>query len=132
MICSLVPGQLSGFFLHAGRKGKGNNMICIFFQTGVLDGCFSVFVHPEVIPISRVGTVHVAEMWHGPTGSFKDLPVSIISRLADYILRKQGQKATFLVGTAGNTGSATIHGVLESKCISAIVLFPRAVCKSCK
>lgn len=92
----------------------------------VMDGCFSQFDQPdEVIPIVQVGPVSVAEMWHGPTGAFKDIALSIVGRLANHFLRKQGRKATVLVGTSGDTGSAAIHSVLGSENINIIVLYPR-------
>ena len=90
-----------------------------------MDGCFSKFDSPEIIPVSKLGSLLVAELWHGPTGAFKDLALSVVGRLADLFLRKQGKKATVLVGTSGDTGSASIHSVLGSQNINIIVLYPR-------
>ena len=94
-------------------------------NTEVMNGCFSKFDSPEVIPVSKVGSILVAELWHGPTGAFKDLALSVVGRLADLFLQKQGKKATVLVGTSGDTGSASIHSVLGSQNINIIVLYPR-------
>ena len=92
----------------------------------MLDGCFSQFDQPEeVIPVVQVGPVSVAEMWHGPTGAFKDISLSIIGRLANLFLQKQGTKATALVCTTGDTGSAAIHSFLGSENMNIIVVYPR-------
>ena len=69
--------------------------------------------------------VKVAEMWHGPTGAFKDIALPAVGRLADFFLKKSGRKATIVVSTAGDTGSAAIHSVLGSKNINIIVWYPR-------
>ena len=90
-----------------------------------MDGCFSKSDSPEIIPVSKLGSLLVAELWHGPTGAFKDLALSVVGRLADLFLRKQGKKATVLVGTSGDTGSASIHSVLGSQNVNIIVLYPR-------
>lgn len=96
-----------------------------FFFTGIMDECYAQFSHPEVIPVRKVGPIHVVELWHGPTGAFKDLALSVVGRLADHFLKKQGKRATVLVGTSGDTGSAAIHSVLGSKNIDIVVLYPK-------
>ena len=73
----------------------------------------------------KVGPVHVAETWHGPTGVFKDLTLPALARLIDHFLQKRGQIATILVSTTGDTGSATIHSALGTKNLRVIVTYPR-------
>ena len=72
-----------------------------------------------------MGSVYVAEMWHGPTGAFKDLTLSVVGRLVDHFLKKQAKTATILVSTSGDTGSAAIHSVMNSKNINIVVMYPR-------
>lgn len=69
--------------------------------------------------------MHVAEMWHGPTGAFKDIALSVVGRLMDHFLKKQSKKATVMVSTSGDTGSAAIHSILDSKNINIVVMYPR-------
>ena len=90
-----------------------------------MDGLYARFDHTDIIPVKKVGPVHVAEMWHGPTGAFKDLALAIVGRLLDHFLRKRRQMATVLVATSGDTGSAAIHSILGSKNVNIFVLYPR-------
>ncbi len=63
-------------------------------HAGLLDGCYSKFDDPDdIIPLTKVGGVKVAEMWHGPTGAFKDIALSIVGRLVDFTVQKSGRKA---------------------------------------
>ena len=78
-----------------------------------------------MIPIAKVGPVSVAELWHGPTGAFKDLALTVVTRLVNHFLKKDGEKATLLVATTGDTGSAAIHSVLGRENVKIICLFPR-------
>ena len=91
----------------------------------ILEGCFENFDEPHIIPLKKVGSVYVAEMWHGPTGAFKDLALSVVGRLIDHFLKKQAKTATILVSTSGDTGSAAIHSVVNSKNINIVVMYPR-------
>ena len=97
----------------------------ILFAADLLEGCFANFDEPQIIPVKKVGTVYVAEMWHGPTGAFKDLALSVVGRLIDHFLKKQAKTATILVSTSGDTGSAAIHSVVNSKNINIVVMYPR-------
>ena len=72
-----------------------------------------------------MGSVHVAEMWYGPTGAFKDLALSVVGRLVDHFLKKRAETATILVSTSGDTGSAAIHSVINSRHINIVVMYPR-------
>lgn len=73
----------------------------------------------------KVGPVHVAETWHGPTGVFKDLTLPPLARLCNHFLQKRGKRATILVSTTGDTGSATIHSAFGMKNLRVIVAYPR-------
>ena len=98
----------------------------LYVHTGLLDGCYSKFDDPDdIIPLTKVGGVKVAEMWHGPTGAFKDIALSIVGRLVDFTVQKSGRKANIIVSTSGDTGSAAIHSVLGSKNINIMVWYPR-------
>ncbi|KJE98224.1 threonine synthase-like protein [Capsaspora owczarzaki ATCC 30864] len=103
----------------------------------ILDACFAKFDNPEnvlpVVPLmlpqnaSTGGApqqVLVAEMWHGPTGAFKDLALSLLGRLLEHYLSRTGEHRTIVVGTSGDTGSAAIDSVRGNTSVDIVVLFP--------
>ena len=69
--------------------------------------------------------VNVAEMWHGPTSSFKDLALTAFGRLVDFFLKKNRRKAVVITVTSGDTGSAAVHSVLGSENINIALWYPR-------
>ena len=97
----------------------------LYLFAGILEGVYDKFDTPQVVPVIKVGPVHVAETWHGPTGVFKDLTLPTLTRLCNHFLEKQGRKATILVSTMGDTGGATIHSALGMKNLRVIVAYPR-------
>ncbi|MCP4374988.1 MAG: threonine synthase [bacterium] len=80
---------------------------------------------PEVAPISTVGDLHVMELWHGPTMSFKDVALQLLGTLFEYILAKRGGCLNILAATSGDTGSAAICGVRGRHGINIFVMHPR-------
>jgi O-phospho-L-threonine phospho-lyase len=92
--------------------------------SNIIDDAFSTFDNKDVLPLAPVGDVHILEMFHGQTGAFKDLAMSIIGRLIEYFLKKSGKYATIVVGTSGDTGSAAIYAVRGRQRVDIIVLYP--------
>ena len=91
-----------------------------------MDGCYSKFDDPSaVISTVKLGSLVLAELWHGPTGAFKDLSLSVMGKMVDFFLRKRNKRSTILVSTSGDTGSAAIQSVLGSKHIQIVVMYPR-------
>ena len=110
----------------------------LYLFSELLANCYLGFDDPDIIPLTSLkggggrgegrggrGSLHVMEMWHGPSGSFKDLAMCVIGRLADYFLQQESTKATAVVSTSGDTGSAAIHSVLGAKSLSIVVMYPQ-------
>ena len=90
-----------------------------------MEGCYSKFTHPDkVVCTVPLGHLVVAELWHGPTGAFKDLSLVVLAKMVDFFLRKRNQRSTVLVSTSGDTGSAAIHSVLGLPNIQLMVMYP--------
>lgn len=51
--------------------------------------------------------------------------VQLIGGLIDWFVSQSAERATILVGTSGDTGSAAIHGVLNCPSVDIVVLYPR-------
>ena len=75
------------------------------------------------IPLRSLGPdLHLLELFHGPTLSFKDVGARFLARLLRY--GADGPR-TILVATSGDTGGAVAHAVRDLPGMRAVVLFPR-------
>jgi threonine synthase len=84
----------------------------------------------KVVPIKTLQLNHselmyVAELFHGPTCSFKDLAMQMVGRMFSYFLEKDGKSITVLAATSGDTGSAAIAGLQGLKGIKVVILYPK-------
>ncbi|MEY4879676.1 MAG: hypothetical protein RJB62_1145, partial [Pseudomonadota bacterium] len=74
-----------------------------------VDGAYATFTHPEVVPLTELSSdKYLLELFHGPTLAFKDVAMQLLGRLFARALEKQGRRATVIVATSGDTGSAAI------------------------
>lgn len=93
----------------------------------IISDSFSLFKqqthdHTEIInelsitPVidSNNNTLHITELWHGPTLAFKDIPLQFCGTLLNYFLKRKQQHINVLVGTSGDTGSAAMQAVRNS------------------
>jgi len=90
----------------------------------------SAFAKQRAPPVTLVGALHVAELFHGPSLSFKDIAVAPAVALLSYFLSKaQAQQCavvvppTVLVATSGDTGPSVL-AACEGTSLRAICLFP--------
>ena len=67
---------------------------------------------------------YVMELFHGPTKSFKDYALQPLGAIADRRLDELGERGLVIVATSGDTGSAAIQAVKNSKNIDIVVLHP--------
>lgn len=67
--------------------------------------------------------VFALELFHGPTLAFKDFGARFCSKLMSLLL--DGQKASVLVATSGDTGSAVANGFYNVPGIEVIILYPK-------
>ncbi|XP_065192424.1 threonine synthase-like 2 [Sycon ciliatum] len=93
---------------------------------GIVDKSFTDFENGEVVRLAELGDTRlcIGEVFHGPTGAFKDLALSVLGRCVDLVLSRRRRKVTILVGTSGDTGSAAIRSVCGSPWANIIVLYP--------
>ncbi|CAL1527030.1 unnamed protein product [Lymnaea stagnalis] len=96
-----------------------------------------LFEPPDLAPVVHLsGNQFVLELFHGPTGSFKDWPLQLMPRFftkAMKLLENPDAKYLILVATSGDTGSATLDGFSRhaGECfyagdakVGVIVLYP--------
>jgi threonine synthase len=78
------------------------------------------------VPVVPVGDdTWVLELFHGPTGSFKDFGARFLARLRPRLRSRDEGPVVILVATSGDTGGAVAEAVRGLDEIKAIVLYPR-------
>ena len=86
---------------------------------------YGTFRHDEVVPLSDLAPgEHVAELFWGPTLSFKDIALSLIGRLFEYELDRRGATVTVVGATSGDTGSAAIEACRDRAGVELVMLHP--------
>ena len=86
---------------------------------------YATFDHPDVCPLVEVEPgLHLLELFHGPTLAFKDVALQLVGRLFDAELTRRGARATIVVATSGDTGSAAIAACAGRSTLDIVVLHP--------
>jgi threonine synthase len=77
------------------------------------------------VPIVPIGDAwSVVELFHGPTLAFKDFGARFLARFFGQVLHDDGGRATILVATSGDTGSAVARGFAGVPGVRVVVLYP--------
>ena len=89
------------------------------------DEAYSAFGHPAVVPLVQIDARQwLAELFHGPTLSFKDVALQLVGRLFDHVLGVRGERVTIVGATSGDTGSAAIEAVRCCAHVDIVILYP--------
>jgi threonine synthase len=92
---------------------------------GMCDAAYGTFRHDAVVPLVQIDHQHwVAELFHGPTLSFKDVALQLVGRLFDHVLGQRGERVTIVGATSGDTGSAAIEAVRDCAHVDIVILYP--------
>jgi threonine synthase len=90
----------------------------------IVTEAYSTFDHPGVCPVVPLEELHLVELFHGPTLAFKDVALQLVGRLFDHELQARGERATIVVATSGDTGSAAIEACVGRETLDIVVLHP--------
>ena len=63
-------------------------------------------------------------MFHGPTFSFKDLPLAVVGPIISYALEKNEKRGFVYICTSRDTGSAVINVTKKLANVNTFVMFP--------
>lgn len=86
---------------------------------------YATFSHPDVCPVSPLDDgLWLLELFWGPTIAFKDVALQLVGRLFDRELTRRGERATIVVATSGDTGSAAIEACRGRANLDIVVLHP--------
>ncbi len=90
-----------------------------------VDAAYATFTHKDVVPLVALGPDRfLLELFHGPTLAFKDVAMQLLGRLFARALKKQKRRATVIVATSGDTGSAAIAALRGQPNVNVVVLHP--------
>lgn len=95
------------------------------FTAGELEGYIRA-AYADSLPVKLSENGGYLELFHGNTGSFKDMALQLFPHLMTAALRKNNcaKTALILTATSGDTGSAVLSGVADVPGIRAVVFFP--------
>ena len=85
------------------------------------------FSHRGIAPLHRLAKgLFSLELWHGPTGAFKDLALQFLPHLLRKAKEKwgDGSTAVILTATSGDTGKAALAGFCDLPGTKVIVFYP--------
>ena len=77
-------------------------------------------------PISKLSdSMHILELWHGPTCAFKDMALQLLPYLLtkSAAILKKDNTIVILVATSGDTGKAALEGFRNVKNTKILVFF---------
>jgi threonine synthase len=91
----------------------------------LVDDSYSTFREDDITPLRRVNnSLHILELFHGPTFAFKDIALQFLGNLYSYISRKNNSIIHILGATSGDTGASAIEGVRGKEGIRIVILHP--------
>ncbi|HET6374003.1 MAG TPA: threonine synthase [Candidatus Polarisedimenticolia bacterium] len=77
------------------------------------------------VPLVRVTkSIHILELFHGPTCAFKDVGARVLARLLSHLAGDE-RRITVLVATSGDTGGAVASAFFGLPAARVVILYPR-------
>jgi threonine synthase len=91
--------------------------------------CREAFNFPApLLPLEQApAPASVLELFHGPTGAFKDFGARFLAACMERIRRDESRKLTILVATSGDTGAAVAAAFHNRPGIDVVVLYPKGL-----
>lgn len=90
-----------------------------------IEAAYAGFDDARIAPLCEIAPgLFILELFHGPTLAFKDIALQVLGRLFARALAERGGRATVLVATSGDTGSAAIAALGDLPNIDVVVLHP--------
>ena len=122
-LCGMSYPERTAFIL--------NKFLTDYTYDELLEDCTEAYSESRfpggAAPMKAIGdTIHMLELWHGPTAAFKDMALQIKPRLLSRALTKTDEKRTafILVATSGDTGKAALEGYRDADGVEIMVFYP--------
>ncbi|QMV41466.1 threonine synthase [Cohnella cholangitidis] len=91
----------------------------------LIQDSYAGFTSPAVLPLTTLNdSLHVLELFHGPTFAFKDVALQFMGNLYAYVAKKQNKVINILGATSGDTGASAISSVSGKEGIQICILHP--------
>ena len=87
-----------------------------------IDRLLSRFPAEDPIPLVEKDSLHILELFHGKTGAFKDVALSMLPVFMRHAAG--GKRVLILTATSGDTGSAAMQGFAGVEGTEIIVFYP--------
>ncbi len=124
-----VPALPTGWRTASSLAEAGQRILRPWLADAI-DGLDAVVADALAFPVPLVPLagegwdgVHVLELFHGPTLSFKDVGARTMARLMARVLG--GDEVTILAATSGDTGSAVADGFAGVEGVRVVLLYPK-------
>jgi len=102
----------------------GQNWVEANYSDSILSS-LQQFVEPQGPPLVGLDEETWAlELFHGPTLAFKDYALVPLAHALEHKLKREGNQATVLCATSGDTGAATAAAFAGRENTRAVILFP--------
>ncbi len=127
---SLDPAEIAsiGSLADAERIALGAvfDDILADVREAAIANLLSKFPENDPVPLVEADGLHVLELFHGPTGAFKDVALSVLPVLMAAAAKRlaDGRKVLILTATSGDTGSAAMAGFAGVPGVEIAVFFP--------
>ena len=91
-------------------------------RRAAVDRLCSRFPAEDPVPLVEKDSLHILELFHGRTGAFKDVALSMLPVFMKHAAG--GRRVLILTATSGDTGSAAMQGFAGVEGTEIAVLFP--------
>ncbi len=91
-------------------------------RAAAIDRLLSRFPGEDPVPLVEKDGLHILELFHGKTGAFKDVALSMLPVFMRHAAN--GKRVLVLTATSGDTGSAAMQGFAGVEGTEIIVFYP--------
>ena len=92
----------------------------------LLKGAYGNINHEAKCPLVQLGdNLFLCELFHGPTLSFKDFALQLVSRMFDHVLTRLDKRCVIIGATSGDTGSSAIEAFKGLDAVDVFILYPK-------
>jgi threonine synthase len=124
-IARLVAGTFADAVFAILQRFAGEDFTDAELRADIA-AAYAVFDNPAIAPLVELDPgLYLLELFHGPTLAFKDIALQLLARLMVRELDRRNARATILVATSGDTGSAAIAAFGGLPRVQLFVLHPK-------